>query len=791
MKMRLKNFDSAGLALLLTLSAAAFAQSESPSHSPEGQPLGEVQNPFVKPCVYKQSLSAQWRHEFHHMRTTWDKYFVVWPKELDGYEATTLEKIKAEPAFYLEKNVRFDVYWGKPGSFYRPFTAPFHEVGYVNFGAWNYGTELWLKDAREQVLLLFYADRRKKDLIDKLNALPMYTPVHLWAQVRSKSEGLPWIEIKGAEIIPETAPSDSCLRFLELGVKQMTRKRYELAAQSFDAALRLQVPVNIETRAFSLLGRSLYELRMYPEARNAYAESLLRDDSNVSNLIYLARSDAYVQNYEEMRDASERAVALAPANPEARAELGLALAMLGDMKAGLRELEFAQRLAPRNQLPEANRNRAVIALHDNKLELAKQELSQAVILRASDPNLHMELGEVLLKMNQLDDAKREFGFAKELAPTRSEPYFKFALISRVQGDVLKKDGKTDDAKKLFGDALENVRSAIKYDPDNENARALEIDMLKELGRDKEAEKSIDTALAKWPANAPLQIARYDIAVRLGKWDVMEESAQKLLALKPDIKSYMRLANVLAGKPSPDYSAAASNYEAALKLDPASGTAWFELAYVKLNLGDAEGGVAAADRAVELMKSPESKLLAARVRLERAALDPSVETIANLLLEEFKDDAIRAQALAILGAAQLKAGDANKAADNFAKANSVLKDDAEFQFWFGQALLKKSEPDLAKAHLKSGVEIARNSSTQSALLNKLVQSAIVEIEKLEPGYHSRLPEPGKSSAVGLGKDPTARTPVMITEKPVIRKVLPPLIEDDGPQLIPTELDRPNK
>lgn len=784
MEMRLKNLGIANLATLLALSTAGFAQSES-------QPLGEVQNPFVKPCVYKQSLSAQWRHEFHHMRTTWDMYFQVGPKELDGFEVATLEKIKAEPAFYLEKNVRFDVYWGKAGSFYRPFTAPFHEVGYVNFGAWNYGNELWLKDAREQVLLLFYIDRRKKELVDKLNALPMYTPVHLWAQVRSKSEGLPWIEIKGAEIIPETAPSDSCLRFLELGAKQMTRKRYELAAQSFDAALRLQVPVNIETRAFGMLGRALYELRMYPDARNAYAESLLRDDTNVTNLIYLARSDAYVGNFEEMRDAAERAVAIAPANPEARAELGLALAMLGDMKAGLRELEFAQRLSPRNQLPEANRNRAMIALHDNKLELAKQELSQAVILRASDPNLHMELGEVLLKMNQLDDAKREFGFAKELAPTRSEPYFKFALISRVQGDALKKDGKTDDAKKLYGDALENVRNAIKYDLENENARNLEIDMLKELGRDKEAEKAIDTAMAKWPGNALLQNARYEVAVRLGKWDVMEAAAQKMLALQPDIKSYMRLANVQAGKPSPDYAAAASNYEAALKLDPASGTAWFELAYVKLNIGDAEGGVAAADRAVELMKSPESKLLAARVRLEREALDPAVESMARLILEESKDEAIKAQAQAILGAAQLKSGDAVKAAESFAKANAVLKDDAEFQCWFGQALLKKSEPDLAKAHLKSGVEIARNSSNQSAMLNKLVQSAIGEIEKLEPGYQAKLPEPGKGSAVGVNKDPGIRTPVMVTEKPVIRKVLPPLIEDDGPQLIPTELDRPGK
>ena len=67
--------------------------------------------------------------------------------------------------------------------------------------------------------------------------------------------------------------------------------------------------------------------------------------------------------------------------------------------------------------------------------------------RAADPLLHLELGDVLLNMNQLDDSKREFGFAKDLAPNRPEPYFKFALVARLQGDAAKKDNKPDDAKK--------------------------------------------------------------------------------------------------------------------------------------------------------------------------------------------------------------------------------------------------------------------------------------------------------------------------------------------------------
>lgn len=450
----------------------------------------DVPSPFIKPCVYQESLRAQWRHTFHHMRTTWDKYFEVYPKELANFDPTTLDKVRADPSFFLDHNIQIDVYWGKDGAIYRPFTAPFHEEGHMNFSAWAYGTELWTKEGRETIHLLFYLDRRKKELAEKLQHIPMYTPVHLWVQERSRSENTPWFEIKGAEIIPETALRETTLRHLELGAKQMSRKRYDLAAQAFENALKLQLPVVAETRAWSLLGRSCYELRLFTNARNAYAEALIRDGTNVTNLIYMARADEYIEHYDEAKEAAERAVTLAPANPEARAELGLALAMLGDEKAGFKELEFAQKLAPRNQLPEANRNRAVIFIKQGKLELAKQELSQAVILRAADPAMHMELGDVLLTMKQLDDAKREFAFAKDLSPNRPEPYFKFAIVARMQGDAAKQDNKPEDAKKFYTEALDNIRNSLKYDDSNPDARPFEYDMLKELGRESEVPKPV-------------------------------------------------------------------------------------------------------------------------------------------------------------------------------------------------------------------------------------------------------------------------------------------------------------
>ncbi len=739
-------------------------------------------NPFIKPAIYHESTRAEWRHTFTHMRRTWDKYFEVYPKELSGFDPATLDKVRAEPSVFLDHKIQMDVLWGKTGSVYRPFTAPFHEDGYMNFTAWSYGSELWLKESREQIHLLFYVDRRKTELLEKLTHLPMYTPVHLWVLERSRSENTPWLEIKGAEIIPETALRETTLRHMELGAKQMARKRYDLAAQSFENALKLQMPVSAEAKAWALLARSYFELRLFTNSRNAYAEALIRDGTNVNSLIYMARADEQIQRPDEAKEAAERAVTLAPGNPEAHAELGLALAMLGDDKAGFRELEFAQKLAPRNQLPEANRNRAVIYVKEGKLELAKQELSQAVILRAADPILHMELGDVLLSMNQLEDAKREFNFAKDLSPNRSEPYFKFAIVARLQGDAAKKDNKPDDAKKFYTEALDNARNALKIEDMNTDARTLELEMLKELGREKEAEKSADSALSQMPGNLKFIETLYASATKLGHWEMMERAATMAIKVKSDAQSYCRLANVLASRPNPDYAGAASNYELALKIDADNGSAWLELAQIRRAMNNPEGAVVAADKAAEIMKSTDARMLAARTRLDRETADPVAADIAKLLINEAKDDTTRAQAQSILGVAEFRAGNLDGALEAFSKADPMMKDNADHQYWYGMALLQKNDVEPAKTRLKSVVDLSRNSGVPSAQADRLSQKAIEQVEKLEPGYGNKLPDLTKMAETQPKKEPTK-----VTDKP-IRKILPPVIEDDGPQPISTDANR---
>jgi len=186
-----------------------------------------------------------------------------------------------------------------------------------------------------------------------------------------------------------------------------------------------------------------------------------------------------------------------------------------------------------------------------------------------------------------------------------------------------------------------------------------------------------------------------------------------------------------------------------------------------------------------MKTTEARMLAARSRLDRTTADPVAADIAKLLIDEAKEDVTRAQAQSILGAALFRSGDMDGAVEAFTKADNVMKENADHQFWFGMTLLQKNDPEGAKTRLKSVVDLSRNGTAQSALADRLSLKAIEQIEKLEPGYQAKLPETAKPN---VADSQPKKDPTKVSEKPVIRKVLPPLIEDDGPQPIATDVNR---
>ena len=726
----------------------------------------DMPTPFATVCVKEERIGATWRHGFHKMRTTWDHYFEVYPDELANYQPTTLEKVKENPAFYLDRNIQFEVHYAKNGAFYRPFVSPFHEDGYVNFSVWPYGVDLWNKDMRADVSPLFYIDKQRDKLIQKFDHLPMFTPLHVWATVRSKSDNMPWVEVKGAEIIKETTLRDVTLRHLEAGAAQMRQKRYDLAAQMFASAISEQLPLFAEMRAYALLGRAEYEQRLFRGARNALVNSIVRNPDVVANLILLARTDLRVDPEDgnfasEAKEAALKAIELEPTSPEAHAELGLALAMLGDIRGGYQELDYAQKFAPRGQLPEANRNRAMIAILEKNLELAKQELNQAVILRATDYTLHLELGDVHLAMGHLEDARREYTQAKELAPGRAEPLYKTALAIKLVADVLDKDGKKEDAAKLYTEALENVKSALSKDVHLTKAYGLEAEILRKLGRDEDARKVLEQGASLNPNNPHMNDIYYQIAAADSDWAGMEKATRASISQHGDALHYSRLGKILALRPAPDLAGAAEALDKAISLNPASGDDLALLGHVRLQMGDSFAAItalngavkiqtnngaafidlalanrasgdraaalAAADRASAILGTTDAKLLAAQARIDRAEGTDLTEAvdIAQGIETGTKVDAEKAAAQMVRGAALVKLGKLDEAQELLTGAEASMKDTADFNLVAGRLALARGDVTAAREKLNAALELSRKDSNIRVQAD--AQRALAEVD----------------------------------------------------------------
>ncbi|MFH0938641.1 MAG: tetratricopeptide repeat protein [Planctomycetota bacterium] len=771
-------------------------------------------SPFIPAPVQPESIGAKWRHGFHKMRTTWDKYFEVYGKDLDGFEPSTLDKVRAETTFYMDQKLQLDVYFAKIGSFFRPFATPFDQSTFVNFSAWSYSAELWTKDGRGSIHPLFYVDKlQQQDLIKKISHLPMYTPIHLWVKVCSKSERLAWLEVVNLEIIPETAQNNATLRHIELGANQLAKKRYDLAAQSLEAAVKLGIPVQVETKIYAMLGRAYYELRQYSLARNALVNAVMRDEGNIKNLILLARTDLRIGYADEARQSALRALTLEPSNPEARAEFGLSLALLGDILSAHKELDYAQRLAPHNQLPEAHRNRAMAMVLENKFDVAEAELSKALLLRPMNFCLQVELGDIYLMQNKRDKALSQYTQAKELASHWPEPYYKIALVLKSQADDLTKENKADEAKNLYKEALKNASEAIAKDPTFIPAYALEIELMRITGAKNEMiKKKLDNGAKVNLKSALMQETIFEQARIIKDWTNMERATRNAIAIKPAACNYSRLGHVLANRPNPDYSAAVEAYAEALrlapdraddlaalgqirvryladaigaesvlmqavKLQPKNAEAWYDLALARRALEKYVEALAAADETVRLTKSVPSCLLAAQIRIDRHKADDLnvALSIAQAALADAANDNDKAQAASVLGAALLHTGKILEALEAFKSADALMKDNPEHNLWYGVALFKNGDLTIAQERLQMAL------TTQPAPSKRIQVAAQKTMKNL-----TRVAKSRTKSEVGQSEIAKKEEQKSEKQEATTAKNLPPVIEEEESVPVPIEV-----
>jgi TolB-like protein len=201
---------------------------------------------------------------------------------------------------------------------------------------------------------------------------------------------------------------------------------------------------NVEAHNAYLQGHFHFQRRNLEGYRKAvdYFDEAIRLDPGYA-LAYAERSEAWTfigdltgqrpTAYPKARSDAEKAVAIAPTLPAARAALGFARCFV-DWKfaEGLTELKRAKELSPAN--PTANDLLARIIVYLGRFDEAERQARQAVELDPLSTVTQGNLARVLFYAGKLDEADAFARKAAELQPTGASNHRWQVLIAAQRGD---------------------------------------------------------------------------------------------------------------------------------------------------------------------------------------------------------------------------------------------------------------------------------------------------------------------------------------------------------------------
>ncbi len=261
----------------------------------------------------------------------------------------------------------------------------------------------------------------------------------------------------------------------------------------------------------------------------------------------------------------QRAEAL-PNNPEAQAQLAMALLAAGQAGEADITMRQAVRLAPDQAPFRLGLARIRIATGDEAG--ARESAAAAERLAGEEPRLLVEVGKLYQDLDRYPEALRLFEKAVQLAPRSARPRLflgQFLLMLDSPGE-----------------ALEHFREAARHEPELAGAHLACADAALRMGRLEEAAKAADRAIALQSDSAEaLQVRALIYLEDSGVTDATEK-ARGLL-------------------------------ERAARLAPEDALIHYNLGRAALRMGDAEAAASAFEQTVH--RNPQH--LAARMNLARA------------------------------------------------------------------------------------------------------------------------------------------------------------------------------
>jgi tetratricopeptide (TPR) repeat protein len=268
-------------------------------------------------------------------------------------------------------------------------------------------------------------------------------------------------------------------------------------------------------------------------------------------------------------------------------------------------------------------NRAQVYAGIGRFEEAVTDYTDVI---AEDPNYseyHFDLGNLLRKLGRDDEALAEYETAMRLSPPFPELYYNRADVRAAYGDwdgaiadfryVLEIDPEYADAHVNLAGLLADLGAAeeagrvadegLAVAPDNPHLHCLRARLDLEAGNTKEAAAALEHALTADPGLAEAWALRGMLSYQEGDPAKALEALSHALELKPDPAVHFNRGSIHAE--AGHWELAATDFTAAIELDPDDPDTWRHRATCRTRLGQTETAAEDLCHAEELERDQES------------------------------------------------------------------------------------------------------------------------------------------------------------------------------------------
>jgi tetratricopeptide (TPR) repeat protein len=319
------------------------------------------------------------------------------------------------------------------------------------------------------------------------------------------------------------------------------------------------------------------------------------------------------RKYPEAEETFRKEVKSRPHNANARAGLGLALAMQFKLDGASEQFDKALADDPQNALAhvgkalvDVNRlqssDKSIIDRRDAILTEGEGEARQAVTIDSQLSYAHYALGAVLKEQQRFPDAYNEFKEAINCDPSYSEAYADMAAIDLAQNNL--------------PNAQSNARQAISFNSANSTAHWVLGEALLQQGDVGGAIKELNISLYQFRNSAPVHLALGKAYEAQGNNTAALKEYERAALIKPEMKeAYARQAalHIAIGKQleaQHDIVGALKEYRQSTLIDAHNADPYMHLADLREGRGDLELSVAELRSGLEL--NPDSAPLHERI-----------------------------------------------------------------------------------------------------------------------------------------------------------------------------------